>query len=91
MVMRNHMRFFALPPILRPEFVERREHLRLLREVCVQRNSLANGVLLTRMEFAQGTIAETGVVRKVDVKMLGEGLGVDMPNTGGPGRAVHKD
>ena len=43
------------------------------------------------MGLAKGTVAETGVIEKVDMKILGEGLCVDMPNTRGPGRAVHKD
>ena len=79
MVMCQYMSL-TLPPILRPEFVERGEHRRLLREVCVQCNSRANGVLFFRNRLAEGTLAETRVIEKVDPKVLGEGLCVDMPN-----------
>jgi hypothetical protein len=69
MVMRNYM-CIALIPILRPEFVERGEHLRLLRKVCVQCDSRANGVLFIKNRLAKGTVAETRIIKEVNAKIL---------------------
>jgi hypothetical protein len=63
MVMRNYM-CLSLLPILRPEFVERGEHLRLLRKVCVQCDSRANGVLFIRNRLDKGTVAEPGLSKR---------------------------